>query len=143
MLPLLAEEDAIGKSSWKIFLLSITYNWEKNQTIYFFQSFISIILPRKWIEINMFAQPGQSAPRAQEPVPANWANSIKNLTETGDKVVASFPIKNAKKVRVEIVKDGTEFYSITFDNGRMLVNLDIYDLANKLCEIEADPGKYC
>ena len=89
----------------------------------------------------MFAQPGQSAPRAQEPVPANWANSIKNLTETGDKVVASFPIKNAKKVRVEIVKDGTEFYSITFDNGRMFVNLDIYDLANKLCEIEADPGE--
>lgn len=92
----------------------------------------------------MYAQPGQSAPRAQEPVPpANWANSIRKLTETGDKFIASFPIKNAKKVSVQIVKDGKEFYSITFDSGRMFVNLDIYELANKLCEIEADPVKYC
>ena len=93
--------------------------------------------------MDMFAQPDQSAPRAQEPVPpANLANSIRKLTETGDKFFASFPKNDKTVARVQIMKDGIEFYSITFDSGRVFFNLDIYELLNKLCEIEAYPEKY-
>ena len=66
---------------------------------------------------------------------------IQKLTKTGDKVSMSFQVKNGKTVYIQVMKDGPEFYSITYDSGRMFLNLDIYDLVNKLCEIEADPGK--
>jgi len=69
----------------------------------------------------------------------SWVSELESLQKRNDRVELTLAVADTPllTVKVIVVKDGTEFYSIHFPDGRMLCNLSYIDLVHKLVVIAA------